>query len=252
MLGIDISKWNSYFDWQKSVNQGVELAYIKAAGCGDWGNYEDFRFKDNSSSCILPYKGSYFFFDYRKHGTDQCKYYLDKNGGFGNLRGMLDIEDNSVYGWAKLDSMVSVALRNAMEFVTEYEKQCGHLPGIYMSTDPSTWQQWTVNGYKYTFRNFTGCPLWVARYDETANPLVIGKRKSAWTDYAMWQYSSKGDGAAYGNTGAGNIYIDLNKIKNLNALLKPGITIEDPVILPVEISDSEKLKRLWNYHPELQ
>ena len=241
MLGIDISAWNGLFNWQKAQAKDAELVYLRATGAGNSGNYQDWRFKENSASCNLKYKGTYHYFDYRKPGADQCKYFLDFTGGFGNLRGVLDIEDNSGNGWPKLNSMVGTALKYALEWVTEYKKECGHWPALYMSSDPAGWQQLTVTGYKYTFRNFIQCPLWVANYNNIPAP-----KTGAWSDYAMWQYSSTGDGIGFGNS-PGNQFIDLNQVKNLNALLKPGITIEDPVVIPpvVEPTDKQKLDILW-------
>ena len=67
----------------------------------------------------------------------------------------------------------------------------------------------------------------------------------------MWQYTSKGDGYLYGNA-QGSPSIDLNRVFNLQALLKPGVTPEDEVIpVPVVLTDAEKLAKLWQHHPEL-
>jgi len=242
MIGIDISAWNGIFDWQKAQTKGAELVYLRASACGNSGNYKDWRFKENSNSCTLKYKGTYHYFDYRKPGADQCKFFLDHTGNFGNLRGILDIEDNSGNGWPKLYSMVGTALKHALEWVNEYYKQCNHWPGLYMSSDPTGWQQFTVTGYKYAFRNFTQCPLWVANYNNISSP-----KTGAWTDYALWQYTSTEDGIGFGNA-PGNNFIDVNRIKNLSALLKPGVTIEDPVIIPpivVDYTDKQKLDILW-------
>jgi GH25 family lysozyme M1 (1,4-beta-N-acetylmuramidase) len=241
---IDCSKWNGPFDWQKSVNKGVEGAWLKASGCGIGGNYVDYRFKENSQSCPLPYKGSYHYFDYegRKSGADQCKFFLDTVGNFGNLRGVLDLEDNSGHGWVKLSSVMGNAMKEALSWVNQYFLECGHWPILYLNTGLTILQQWTVTGYKYTFRNFTECPLWVANYNDIQVPPT-----GAWETYAAWQWTSGGDGLAYGNS-PGNVSIDLNRINNLNALLKPGITIEDPVIIPpvvVDYTDKQKLDILW-------
>jgi len=236
---IDISKWNGVFNWQKSVNQGVKGAWLKASGCGVGGNYEDYRFKENSKSCPLLYKGAYQYFDYeaRKSGADQCKFFLDTVGSFGNMRGVLEIEDNVGGGWTRLSTVMSKAMKEALAWVNQYYLECNHWPVLYLNTGFTVLQQWTSTGYKTVFRNFIQCPLWVARYDPVSNPLVIGTQKSAWTDYAAWQWTSGGDGLAYGNS-PGNVAIDLNRIRHIDQLLKPNavITIEDPVIVhPVVI-----------------
>lgn len=236
MIFTDVSKWNGSIDWSKQVAQGVDGVYIKATGCGDYGNYTDYKFKEHSESCPLTYKGAYHFFDYRKPGADQCKFFLDKVGDFGNLTGMLDLEDNSGSGWARLDSMYGKALQYAMEFVTQYILEVGHNPGMYLNTGLTRQKDYLG---RYIFRNFTHLPLWVANYNPITVPPI-----GAWSKYALWQYTSEGNGYLYGNS-VGNKYIDLNKVNDIYSL------VAKPVETPVELTDSQKLARLWNAHPEL-
>ena len=228
MIFIDISKWNGVFDWSKAQAQGVDGVYIKATGSGNYGNYEDYKFPENSESCPLKYTGSYHYFDYQgRSGADQCKYFLDKVGDFGNMRGVLDIEDNSTNGWKNIYSILGTAMREGLAWVNQYRLECGHDPVMYLNLGLA--KQKDLWG-KYIFRNFLDCPLWIARYSDVADPLVYSStERAAWSDYALWQYSSKGNGRLYGNS-IGNDFIDLNKVKNLQALLKPGITPEDEII----------------------
>jgi GH25 family lysozyme M1 (1,4-beta-N-acetylmuramidase) len=246
MKFIDISKWNGIFDWQKSVNQGVEGAWLKASGSGPYGNYEDNRFKENSESCPLPYKGAYHYFDYTgRSGKDQCKFFLDTCDGFNNLRGVLDLEDNSGNGWPKLSSMYGAALREALAFVQQYMLETGHFPVMYLNTGLTILQDtWG----RYTFRNFLECPLWVARYADVPDPLVSGTKHAAWPDYGAWQYTSKENGYLYGNA-PGNDFIDMNIVKDLKSLLVPGETGSGNT--GEVVTDSQKLEKLWVAHPEL-
>jgi GH25 family lysozyme M1 (1,4-beta-N-acetylmuramidase) len=231
---IDISTWNGKFDWNKAKSQSVDGVYIKASQA----NFIDSRFKENSASCSLSYKGAYHFFDYRSPGADQAKFFLDTVGSWNNLKGALDLEDNSGSGWPKLSSMYGLALQRALEFVTEYYKETGHYPVLYISSFLTTLRD-TLG--RYVFRNFHQCPLWVAHYTTATTPTVKG-----WGGYALWQYTSTAPGILHGNS-TGNPYIDKNVIYDLNTLLiKAPVTNEDEVI-----TDSEKLNRLWNAHPEL-
>lgn len=236
MLFTDQSKWNGKIDWTKAVEHGVEGSYLKATGC----DYIDLKFKENSMSCPLKYKGAYHFFDYRGlSGKTQARIFLDTVDNWNNLRGALDIEDNSGGGWPKLSSMYGNALKEALQFVIEYNRLTGHYPVIYVSSYLTTL---TDTWGRFTFRNFFECPLWVAHYTEAKNPTVKG-----WKDYAMWQYTNNGDGYIYGNE-YGAPRIDLNIVKNLNDLMVPGLTGgQEPDI----VTDTEKLNRLWNNHPEL-
>jgi len=243
---IDISKWNGVFDWSKAVAQGVDGAYLKATGSGNYGNYVDYKFKENSASCPLKYKGSYHYFDYQgRSGADQCKYFLDTVGDFGNLRGVLDIEDNSTNGWKHIDSVISIAMREALAWVGQYKLETGHYPVLYLNLGLAKQQQFTITGYKYIFRNMLDCPLWIARYADVPNPLIYSStERAAWSDYALWQYTSKGNGALYGNA-RNNDFIDLNHVKNLNALLKPGITPEDEITDILNIDPLSQQDARW-------
>ena len=242
---IDISKWNSTFDWSKAQAQGVEGAYLKASGCGVGGNYVDYKFKENSVSCPLKYKGTYHYFDYRgTSGADQCKFFLDTTGDFGNLRGVLDIEDNSANGWPKLSANYGVAMREALAFVYQYKLETGHLPTMYLNVGLAKQKQLTISGYQYIFRNFLDCPLWVARYNDMKDPLIYSAtERAAWSDYALWQYTSQGDGRLFGNA-VGNDWIDLNRVKNLQALLKPGAVVVEPPIVIIPLTVEQRLDRI--------
>lgn len=243
---IDISKWNGIFDWSKAIAQGVEGAYIKATGSGNGGNYVDYKFKSHSESCPLTYTGTYHYFDYRgRSGADQCKYFLDKTGNFGNMRGCLDMEDNEANWGVKLTSVLGTAMREALAWVNEYRLECGHDPLAYLNTGLTRQKQYVLSQlkYLYVFRNFTDLPLWVPRYDDVADPLVIGTEHSAWSDYVMWQYTSKGNGRLYGNA-SGNDFIDLNKVKNLQALLKPGAVVVEPPIVIIPLTVEQRLDRI--------
>jgi len=217
---IDISKWNGEFNFDASRKQGVDGVFIKASGCGVNGNYADYKFEQNSKNCNMTYKGAYHYFDYTgKSGADQCKFFLDTVGSWGNMRGVLDLEDNSGGGWPKLSSMYGVATKEALQFVMQYLRETEVIPVMYLNTGLTILRDSML---RWTFRNFTECPLWVANYNKIASPPT-----GAWKDYAAWQYTSKGPGILYGNS-VGNNYIDLNVIKNLDALLiKPPVIGED-------------------------
>lgn len=219
---IDISKWNGEFNFDAARSHGgIDGVFIKASGCGVGGNYTDYKFEDNSKNCNMTYKGAYHYFDYvgRKSGKDQCKFFLDTVGSWGNMRGVLDLEDNSGGNWPKLSSMYGFALKEALQFVMQYLNETEVLPIMYLNTGLTVLRDSML---KWTFRNFAECPLWVANYNKISVPPT-----GAWKDYALWQYTSKGPGILYGNS-VGNNYIDLNVVKNLDALLiKPPVTNED-------------------------
>jgi lysozyme len=88
-------------------------------------------------------------------------------------------------------------------------------------------------------------PLWVANYG-VSEPMLSAT--SHWPQgWTFWQYSSTGDGKAFGMESKG---LDMNWFNgsetDLRAFAGQGIP---PA--PVDVSDAEKLKRLWEAHPEL-
>jgi len=240
---IDVSHWQGKIDWNKAISNGVEGAYIKATGSGVYGNYTDDELVNNITA-PLKYKGFYHFFDYRtnaKKGADQCKYFLDTVGLSGNLRGALDFENNEKY-FGSIYKVWGHALTEAMNWCLEYEKETGHAPTFYCGSSNSQTRS-IITGY--SFRNFARFPLWVAHYTSAKEPTF-----GCWTDYALWQYSTQGDPNLYGITGSKGV--DLDMVNDMNALLKPGTTIEDPVIVPAEPTDAEKLRILWEAYKAYQ
>jgi len=236
---IDISAWNGNFNFDKAKAAGVIGVYMRS----NFGLSVDSKYGTNRQNCTLDYSGAYHYFDYRGNGADQCKKFLDTVGSWGNMRGVLDLEDNSANGWPRLDSMYGQALKEALSWVNTYKLETGHNPVMYLNSGLCRQKDY-LN--RYIFRNFLECPLWVAHYTNYPSPIT-----GAWAEAALWQYSSTGDGILYGNS-TGNKYIDLNRVFNLQALLKPGITPEDEVIpVPVVLTDAEKLAKLWQHHPDL-
>jgi len=230
---IDISYWNGKFDWNKAKSQSVDGVYIKASQA----LFSDKRWVENRDTCTLTYKGAYHYFDYRgSSGADQCKFFLDTVGSWNNLKGALDLEDNSGNGWPKLSSMYGVALREALQFVLQYQKETGLFPVMYLNSGLTKVKDSLM---RYTFRNFIQCPLWIANYNNIQVPPT-----GAWSDYALWQYTSTAPGILHGNS-IGNAYIDKNIVNNLSALLVKQLEANE------DISDSEKLSKLWDAHPEL-
>jgi GH25 family lysozyme M1 (1,4-beta-N-acetylmuramidase) len=190
MTFIDISRYNGVFDWNRALAAGVTGTYIKSSE----GLYTDSLFRINSASCPVKWRGAYHFLAYGTgaSGARQAEYAVNliKDWRY-NLPVALDIEPGNGYD---RPFVLEDVLNIAMDFVRRYRELTGHYPTIYASSSRTQYMG-----------AFTMCPLWVAHYTSAAAPRVYG-----WSDYALWQYSSEGSGAVYGNA-AGNAYIDLNR-----------------------------------------
>ena len=186
---IDISKWNGVFDWNKALAAGVKGAYIKVSE----NLYLDSKFKQNSASCPLKWRGGYHFLGYGTgaDGAKQAEFAVNSMRGWAyNLPLALDIEPGSY----DKPFVLAEVLKIARAFVDRYLALTGHKPVIYVSSNRTQYM-----------KDFTDCPLWVAHYTLADAPTVYN-----WTSYVLWQYSSEGAGAVYGNE-IGNKYIDLNR-----------------------------------------
>jgi len=229
MIGIDISKWQGTMRWDVAVSKGVEFAYIKASQ----GVSVDPEWSVNSYNCNLKYKGAYHFLDYSSFhytigqeelwGKAQADFFLETVGAWGNLTGMLDIENNTA--WERLDQNYPRAVKIALAFKREYEAKTGHKLGVYMNLSTTRAGIWGA---------FTDGPLWMAQYNKTMST------PGCWSKWHIWQYTDKGDGASYG---AESTYIDLNvsNDETFNELVTDGGT-PTPVIPPEVKTKTVELK----------
>jgi len=229
IIFTDNSNWNGDKNWQKELDAGAQGTILRASH----GLNKDLRYDKYKSTCSHKNIGSYNYFDYRGDGADQCKKFLDITGNYGNIRGVVDLEDNYANGWPKLDGMIGTALSRLMAWVDQYILETGHNPIAYLNTGLTIKKDRLG---KYIFRNFVSkCGLWVANYNQSIyiNGSWIKMETpptGAWSECAMWQYTSKGDGYLYGNE-TGSPYIDLNRVLNLQLLLKPGIVLDPPPVV---------------------
>jgi GH25 family lysozyme M1 (1,4-beta-N-acetylmuramidase) len=216
--GIDISLWQGKMDWQKAVNQGVQFAILKATDCTDAHKlFVDPRFKENIESCPLIYRGSYHFLDALKDGAEQCRFYLDTIGDSCNLIGCLDIEEHV---WQYFDKAVA----RAWEFVQEYKRLTNLWPMIYTNNAIAEHMQWDneTQKYKFYFRNFVNCPLWITNYDKLERP-----ETGPWLQEYIQQLTDKGNGRLYGTTES--LSIDLDKaIQPIDLLLINPLVVPEP------------------------
>lgn len=207
---LDISHWQGVFDWPKAQAAGVKAVMVRAGSITrDAGAlYKDNQWDRNSveGPKNLPC-GSYWYFRAQYDALAQARFYANLLSGKPmKLPPCLDIESN--------DTLLSKAVvgQRALAFVTELEKLTGVVPVIYTR---KTW--WDPNVGITTWA--AKYKLWVAHYTLAESPWIpVG-----WTDYWLWQYSSKGDGLRYG---AQSLSIDMNRARES---VLPGPTLEERV-----------------------
>jgi hypothetical protein len=273
--GVDISSHNGLFDFKKAYAASVKLCYAKASQ----RDFADPSFNINmaNSEGSGVQMGAYHFIDHSpthyivgqevEFGKLQARKFLEMvlpyvlkgtlkvtvkiDGVDTDATFMCDLEQ--AYDWPKLDYTNQIrAYKICGAFAQKVEEgvldatgkkmNCGLYGSQYLMQTPNPFVK--------------RLPPWLAWYTALFTPAykyirsdgsiyyATGQWKGKWL---LHQFTSTADGRLYGNS-VGNDKIDLN---NLNPEY-PLVTSEDePVVIPVEINDTEKLARLWDAHPDI-
>ena len=209
-LGCDVSHWQGAMDWPKAKAAGIGFAFIKAS---QGVSFLDPAHDDNSGGLEavgLPY-GEYHFYEPLMAAEAQARWFLKNHRG---QWACLDVEKSGPITSAQYAAGVRTWLLTV-------EAATGKKPFVY--TRKSFWDP-------YVHADIRDNPLWVAHYGATAPAIPY-----AWTDWKIWQFTSKGDGKKYG---AQSMSIDLNWAK-------------DDLLAPTGPTLAEKVDKLWAAHPEL-
>jgi len=196
---IDVSVWQGLIDWKLVHDAGINHAYIKCGGSDTGINYQDRNFVRNwqQSKSNGVSRGMYYFasanMSIEKQSDAMAEFF--KTYGDSEYKFAIDLEDKS-FGVGCENYIIG--LINAFEAKTQSEVV------IYTAN----W--WFADKLKNIVNKdfFAKRPLWFASY--TANPII----PSAWTDYAIWQYSSSGR-----INGITENVVDLNWIKSMQDIL---------------------------------
>ena len=172
--GIDVSKYQSYIDWEevKMMNVAqvqIGFAFIKAT---EGINNVDRYFKRNwrKAHAAEVVTGAYHFFIASKSGKAQAKNFIKVvELGTGDLPPVLDVEQ--VNG-----ASPSLLRKNVKEFLDAVEEYYGVKPILYTNVD---FYNHYLKGY------FDDYPLWVAHYLQKNQPRIE-------RDWVFWQHSEQG------------------------------------------------------------
>lgn len=184
LLGCDISTWQdasttpAVIDFDKMHRAGAEYVFIKSSQ----GNYFDQDFKVNvtNSAGILP-RGIYHYYDWNYSLQANTDAMVNAwNYAPTELPPVMDYE-STINAPVK-----STAAGICLQFLQAIKSRTGKTPLLY--TAPYYWYS-----YGSTDARFAEFPLWIANY-EVLKPTV----PAPWSKWYFWQYTSKGDGAAFG------------------------------------------------------
>jgi lysozyme len=179
--GVDVSFAQGEIDWDAAkASLQLDFAYARATFGTNPADDDGDLFRRNHDECKrlqIPF-GCYHFFRFDQDGNAQAEHFLEQiNGRYGQLRAMVDVEEESGYG-RDLDEMIA----NLAAFNAAVERALGARVIIYTNGD--TW-----NGRMGGTSDFAGHQLWVADYTSAPAPEVMPAGFESW---ALWQYSDAG------------------------------------------------------------
>ncbi|MDP9024007.1 MAG: glycoside hydrolase family 25 protein [Candidatus Eremiobacteraeota bacterium] len=177
--GIDVSfAQGDAIDWDSVEAQGLARFVYARASYGTYVDDDDPNFRRNHDECKrigIPF-GAYHFFLCGQSGAAQAQHFLQRIDGYqGQLRAMVDVEENSGAGDRMIDNLAS--------FTDAMERALGSRVIVY--TNQHTWN--TKFGGTDAF---AGHQLWVSNFTE--NPAVAPAMPAGFTDWTLYQYSSSG------------------------------------------------------------
>lgn len=202
-MGVDVSSYQNEVDFNKLREQGVEFAYIKATE-GD--THIDKSFVDKWAAAReagVP-AGAYHYFSYGVSGTAQAQNFIETVGELetGCLIPAVDMEltVEEVYNPPEKSAVVT----GLKAFLAVLEERYGVKPLIYAQRDYYE---------KYLKDDFGDYPRWARN---VFYPVWV----DAGDDWAVWQYSDRGQLEGY----SGEKYIDLNVVNSKKGLSSLMIT----------------------------
>jgi len=207
--GIDVSHWQDdkstpqKMDFKKAVASGAKFVFIKVSERGSIDPDFEYNWKAAKEAGLL--RGGYHFLRWDLSGLVQAGIFSELlSDDPGELPPVADFE---------APNQGSLYPSNALllQFLETVELKLTRKPMIY--TSPGYWDIHGRNKVTKLFDDkWAYYPLWVAHYKDVVIPGITQPAEmepwkrfgKAWT---FWQYTSKGDGPAYG---AESNSIDLN------------------------------------------
>lgn len=174
-FGIDISRWQGFYNLSQAKAEGVEYVIVKGGG-GDDGLYKDGKFDynyDNAKQCNLPI-GCYFYSQAttKEQAIKEAEFFYSTclKGRQFELPVYIDVED------AKMLTLSKDALTDIVKTFCNYIQEKGYVVGVYGSlyTFNSELNDDQLQAYEH----------WVACWANTCNY----KYKD---NLGMWQYGGE-------------------------------------------------------------
>lgn len=227
VLGIDVSFWQNNastpqsVDFDKAYKNGARFVFIKASQASFRDRDHTLNWKNAKDAGLL--RGAYHFIVWEITPEIQADFFCSVIGDdIGELPPVADFE------WWK--TTPPNALEILGRFLNRVEYNLGRVPMIY--TAPGFWNQ-----YGSKDQRWARYPLWIAHYG-VYSPSV----PKPWWKWDFWQYTSKGDGLAFG---AESKDLDMNWFNGSIDDLYRFAGLEKPQLKEVSIVDWAKEIDEW-------
>ena len=216
-LGIDVSKWQDanstaqQMDFAKAYAAGARFVFIKTSQA----LYQDedilYNWKTARAAGLL--RGGYHFLDWATDPVAQARYAWSLvQADPGELPPVCDFES-----WGIVPANAEDIL---YAYLVEMERLSGRIPMIY--TGAYFWKAQANQEEKWS-----RFPLWVASYTTQGYMELNVTNMTPWSKWTFWQYTSKGDGLAFG---AESLNLDMDYFNGSYAdlLAFAGVTPPEP------------------------
>jgi lysozyme len=226
--GIDVSHWQDDNSTPQKMNftlaaeMGAKFVFIKASERGGIDN--DFVYNWHSAKDAGLLRGAYHFLRWDLSGVMQARIFCELlKDDPGELPPVADFEAPAKNGQYPSNALLA-------QFLDQVETTLGKKPMIY--TSPGYWNtNGKIKGTGSFDPKWAYYPLWIAHYTTADQPMQIQPWKGNDKPWTFWQYTSTGNGPAFGAESKG---LDLNWFNgDMQDLLKFAGQDEEPEPPPV-------------------
>lgn len=184
-IGIDVSTFNRYIDWEEVRDAGVDFAILRIGGRG-WGSghiYTDRRFQEFYSAAqdAGMQIGVYFYSTATTvtETVEEAEYIISVlHGAPLDMPVYLDIEYSGDYPNGRADRLDKAVRTDIINAFSSTIRHAGYESGVYSGAYYIT--------HELDFRSLSQNSLWIANYTQNSALPNVGY------SYDIWQYTESG------------------------------------------------------------
>lgn len=243
-IGIDISKYDvSYSPIAAETKPDFAIQRVSYKAPGNNATVRDEAFERLFPGVLAtPIRGGYHYMGSKGAWKEQADKYIEFTNGLPYHFHVCDIE-------TAYNVMNQTFISSCMEWLEYVHKATGKPTMLYSNV--SVYQDYIA---KYEPYRAAKWPFWLAQYPfnpplnvHTAQP----RTPKARDNWHIWQYSP-GESNNFGPLfGVGRRGVDVNVYNGTVEQMRAWLGLDAPAETKPPLTDSEKLARLWDAHPEL-